>query len=194
VVRITRVYTRAGDAGTTRLGDMSEVAKTDLRIAAYGDVDELNSVIGVARATKLSSEAEGALSRIQNELFDVGADLAVPGVGDDRLRVTDAQVEALERHCDALNEPLPALESFVLPAGGAAASALHHARTVCRRAERSVVALSDARQGEVNPVVIRYLNRLSDLLFIMARAANHDSGAGDVLWEPGESREGSQGE
>jgi cob(I)alamin adenosyltransferase len=194
VVRITRVYTRTGDAGTTRLGDMSEVAKTDLRIAAYGDVDELNSVIGVARATRLSAESEGALSRIQNELFDVGADLAVPGAADDRLRVTDAQVEALERDCDAFNEPLPALESFVLPAGGATASALHHARTVCRRAERSVVALADTRQGQVNPVVIRYLNRLSDMLFVMARAANHDSGAGDVLWEPGETREGTRDE
>jgi cob(I)alamin adenosyltransferase len=190
VVRITRVYTRAGDAGSTRLGDMSAVAKTDPRIAAYGDVDELNSVIGVARAAGLASETERVLNRVQNELFDVGADLSVPGAGGDRLRVTEAQVAALERDCDDLNEPLPALESFVLPAGSAAAAGLHHARTVCRRAERSAVALAERQPEQVNPVVIKYLNRLSDLLFIMARAANHDEGAGDVLWQPGETRGG----
>jgi cob(I)alamin adenosyltransferase len=188
VVRITRVYTRSGDSGSTRLGDMSEVAKTHPRIAAYGDVDELNSVIGLVRATELPSAAQAVLSRVQNELFDVGADLAVPGVGGDRLRVTNAQVDALERDCDAFNEPLANLESFVLPAGSPAAASLHHARTVCRRAERSVVALSDLEAKQVNPVAIRYLNRLSDLLFVMARAANHDSGDGDVLWQPGETR------
>ncbi len=191
MVRITRVYTRTGDAGTTRLGDMSEVAKTHPRIAAYGDVDELNSVIGLARSAQLSRSAERILSRVQNELFDVGADLAVPGTGGDRLRVTDPQVDALERDCDVFNEPLPALESFVLPAGSSAAAALHHARTVCRRAERSVVALAEVEEGQVSPVAIRYLNRLSDLLFVMARAANHDSGDGDVMWQPGETRDGT---
>ena len=191
MVRITRVYTRSGDGGATRLGDMSEVAKTDPRIAAFGDVDELNSVLGVVRAAGPPDRIEVVLRRVQNELFDVGADLSVPGVGDDRLRITDAQVTALERDCDALNEDLPPLESFVLPAGSSAAAALHHARTVCRRAERSVVALIEAHPGEVNPIVVRHLNRLSDLLFVMARAVNRESGDGDVLWEPGESRGGA---
>jgi cob(I)alamin adenosyltransferase len=187
VVRLTRIYTRLGDEGDTHLGDMSRARKTSPRVVAYGDVDELNAVIGVARAQGLPPEVDGWLATVQNELFDVGADLCVPpGEGErSRLRVTASQVERLEALCDEVNETLPDLTSFVLPAGSAASAALHHARTVCRRAERSAVALADAEP--VTPEALAYLNRLSDLLFILARAANRDAG-GDVLWVPGESR------
>jgi cob(I)alamin adenosyltransferase len=188
MVRLTRIYTRLGDAGDTHLGDMSRARKTSPRVVAYGDVDELNAVLGVARAQGLPAEVDGWLAAIQNELFDVGADLCVPpgdGEGRSRLRVDASQVERLEALCDRVNATLPNLTSFVLPAGSPAAAALHHARTVCRRAERAAVALADAEP--VTPEALAYLNRLSDLLFILARAANRDAG-GDVLWQPGETR------
>jgi cob(I)alamin adenosyltransferase len=188
VVRLTRIYTRHGDAGDTHLGDMSRVRKTSARVAAYGDVDELNAAIGVARSHGLGPEVDGWLAEVQNDLFDLGADLSVPEEGEGgagRLRIAPSQVERLERWCDAANAALPTLTSFVLPAGSPAAAALHLARTVCRRAERSAVALADAEP--VGPAALAYLNRLSDLLFILARRANRDAG-GDVLWAPGEGR------
>ena len=187
MVRLTRIYTRLGDEGDTHLGDMSRVRKTSARVVAYGDVDELNSLIGVARAQDPGDARDARLAAIQNDLFDLGADLCVPpgGEGGERLRVTSGQVERLERWCDEVNVELPSLTSFVLPAGSPAAAALHHARAVCRRAERSAVALADAE--EVGAEALAYLNRLSDLLFILARAANAGAG-GDVLWEPGEGR------
>jgi cob(I)alamin adenosyltransferase len=190
VVRLTRIYTRLGDAGDTHLGDMSRARKTHPRVVAYGDVDELNSALGVARAQGLGEPAEGWLRIVQNDLFDLGADLCVPAAGDDpgdgaRLRVVASQVTRLERWCDEVNEGLEPLTSFVLPAGTRAAAALHLARAVCRRAERSAVAL--AERERVTPEALAYLNRLSDLLFILARAANRDAG-GDVLWTPGEGR------
>ena len=171
-VRLTKIYTRGGDRGETSLGDGSRVAKTDPRVAAIGDVDELNSLVGWI----------GGLERIQNELFDLGADLSVPYTGeDDRLRVTQEQVDRLESEIDAANEALEPLKSFVLPGGSERAARLFLARAVCRRAERTVLTLED-----VNPLTAVYLNRLSDLLFVLARAEN----AGDeILWKPGESRE-----
>ena len=185
-VRLDRIYTRAGDAGQTSLGDGTRVSKADRRIDAYGTIDELNSVLGLALAHGVPDELRPPLERIQNELFDLGADLAVP-VEDrrrERLRVTREQVEALEELCDRLNESLPPLRSFVLPGGSEAAAFLHVARTVCRRAERVVVALAET--AAVNPEAIAYLNRLSDLLFIVARAAN--AGTREPLWRPGASR------
>jgi cob(I)alamin adenosyltransferase len=184
VVRLTRIYTRLGDGGDTHLGDMSRVRKTSARVVAYGDVDELNAAIGVARAHGVAAGTEERLALIQNDLFDLGADLCVPPGGErDRLRTSATQVARLEAWCDEANEELPSLTSFVLPAGTPAAAALHHARTVCRRAERSAVALADAE--EVTPEAVAYLNRLSDLLFILSRGAN----AGDEpLWEPGRFR------
>lgn len=186
MVRLTRIYTRHGDGGDTHLGDMSRTRKTDPRVVAFGDVDELNSVVGVARAHGVGTPADGWLARIQNDLFDLGADLCrPPGSGDDTsLRIVAAQVEQLERWCDEVNDALEPLTSFVLPAGTPAAAALHQARAVCRRAERSAIALSDADSASAE--AIRYLNRLSDLLFILARDANRD--AGDVLWVPGANR------
>lgn len=184
-VRLTRIYTRAGDAGETSLGDGARVSKSDLRIEAYGTVDELNSQVGAALAAGVPDEFRPWLEQIQNELFDLGADLSVPG--DDvreRLRVTAAQVERLEEFCDLVNEGLAPLKSFVLPGGTEAAANLHVARTVCRRAERIAVALAEGEP--VNPAVLAYLNRLSDLLFILARAAN--GGAPEPLWKPGSSR------
>ncbi len=189
MVRLTRIYTRLGDAGETHLGDMSRVAKTHARVCAYGDVDELNACIGVAIAAGVAAPQLDWLRRIQNDLFDVGADLSVPP-GDEsrsRLRVTPEQVTLLETWCDEVNDTLPNLTSFVLPGGSALSAALHHARAVCRRAERSVVAL--AAQDAVTPSALAYLNRLSDLLFILARHANVGA-AGDVLWVPGGDREG----
>jgi cob(I)alamin adenosyltransferase len=189
VVRLTKIYTRTGDAGDTHLGDMSRVRKTSPRVGAYGDVDELNSVIGLALATSLPPEYVSRLCRIQNDLFDLGADLCVPEGGDagrSRLRVTAPQVAALEEWCDEVNEALSDLTSFILPGGSPAAAALHHARTVCRRAERSVIALAD--QEPVNPEAVSYLNRLSDLLFLLARGANRAAGVDDVLWVPGASQ------
>ena len=185
-VRLTRIYTKTGDAGQTHLGDMSRVTKTDPRLVAYADVDEANSVIGVALALGAPSpEVAGLLSSIQNDLFDVGADLCTPVVGDPAfppLRITGAYTERLEQACDSWNASLPTLTSFILPGGTPAAALLHQARTVVRRAERSVWALLEVDGERSNAETARYLNRLSDLLFILARAANP---GGDVLWEPG---------
>ncbi len=188
-IHLTRIYTRQGDGGDTRLGDMTLVRKDHLRVAAYGDVDETNAVIGVVRAQDLPDGWDVGLGRVQNDLFDVGADLAVPvdpASADARLRIAAGRVTWLEEWCDDVNAGLAPLESFVLPGGGAAAVHLHVARTVCRRAERSVVMLCDHEPvGTVGVNVVAYLNRLSDLLFILARGANAASGRGDVLWIPG---------
>jgi cob(I)alamin adenosyltransferase len=178
-VRLTKIYTRGGDAGETSLGDGSRVSKLDPRIVAYGIVDELNSQIGVALAGDLPDSLHTTLSRIQNELFDVGADLSVPYAVEGRLRTTQEMVDGLERLCDELNEPLPELKSFVLPGGSEAAARLHVARTVARRAELASL------QADVNPLARVYLNRLSDLLFIAARTANAAAGADEPLWKPG---------
>jgi cob(I)alamin adenosyltransferase len=184
-VRLTRIYTRAGDHGETSLGDGSRTSKLDYRIGAFGTVDELNAQLGVALAGELPPDLRAPLERVQNELFDVGADLAVPyGVGDGRLRVAQEQVDALERDCDRFNADLSELRSFVLPGGDPAAAQLHVARTICRRAERDALAAS--REVELNPLVLVYLNRLSDLLFILARTANR--GREEPLWKPGASR------
>ena len=180
-VRLTRIYTRAGDEGETHLGDGSRVSKLDSRIGAYGAVDELNSQLGVVLAGGCPEPFQAPLRRIQNELFDLGADLSVPAAIPDRLRVTDDQVAALELLCDGFNADLPELKSFVLPGGTPAAAQLHVARTICRRAERE--ALRAAKQVGVNPAALAYLNRLSDLLFILARAAN--AGGEEPLWQPG---------
>jgi cob(I)alamin adenosyltransferase len=187
MVRLTRIYTRGGDRGATSLGDGSRVAKHDLRVAAYGTVDEANAVIGLARL-HADPSADAMLARIQNDLFDLGADLCRPG--DDpaeagTLRMQQAQVERLEGEIDALNADLQPLESFVLPGGSAAAAHLHQARTVVRRAERLATEL--AAKAPVNPIAIRYLNRLSDHLFVVARHLN-DRGKADVLWVPGANR------
>lgn len=188
MVRLTRIYTKQGDSGDTHLGDMSRVRKTHPRVAAYGDVDELNSVLGVVRRDALPDGYDAWLARVQNDLFDLGADLCVPEGGDgERLRVTAEQVARLEGWCDQVNDALEPLTSFVLPGGAPAAATLHLGRTVCRRAERSVVALAD--EESINIHAIEYLNRLSDLLFILARGANAASGDGDVLWVPGGPRD-----
>jgi cob(I)alamin adenosyltransferase len=181
-VRLTRIYTRGGDRGETSLGDGSRVAKADERVAAMGAVDELNAQVGLALAGALPEAMRVPLGRIQNELFDLGADLSVPFAEDDRLRVTGEQVAELERLCDEFNAELAPLKSFVLPGGSEAAARLHVCRTVCRRAE---VALHRVG-GPVNPLAAAYLNRLSDLLFILARAAN--AGGAEPLWKPGASR------
>lgn len=183
-VRLTRIYTRGGDKGETSLGDGSRVPKLDCRIGAFGAVDELNSHIGLALAGEMPEAFRAPLRRIQNELFDLGADLCVPYGISDRLRVSQAMIDELERLCDELNADLPELKSFVLPGGTPAAAQLHVARTVCRRAERD--ALAAAEEVEINPLVPVYLNRLSDLLFILARAAN--TGRDEPLWKPGSSR------
>jgi len=182
-VRLTRIYTRGGDRGETSLGDGSRVSKLDSRVAAYGAVDELNSQLGLVLALNdLAPDLRAPLERIQNELFDLGADLSVPfaPVGDERLRVTQPQVDELERLCDEHNERLPELKSFVLPGGSEAAARLHVARAVCRRAE--LTALAAAREVELDPLVPVYLNRLSDLLFIFARVSNSGD---EQLWRPG---------
>jgi cob(I)alamin adenosyltransferase len=181
-VNLTRIYTKLGDGGETHLGDMSRVPKTHPRIEAYGDVDELNAHIGVTLAVPGLPEAYANwLRRVQNDLFDVGADLAVPHGGDrERLRVSADQVTWLEGACDEVNATLEPLRSFVLPGGTAAASHLHVCRTVCRRAERRALLVEDA-----NPEVVRYLNRLSDLLFILSRGANEGA---EPLWQPGKSQ------
>jgi len=185
-VRLTRIYTRGGDAGETSLGDGSRVSKLDARIAAYGTTDELNSLLGVVLANDCPPQLREPLGRIQNELFDVGADLCVPLRVEGRLRVEQAMVDRLEALCDAFNEPLADLTSFVLPGGTAASAGLHVARTVCRRAERETLVA--AGEHDVNPLVAVYLNRLSDLLFILARAANALAGADEPLWKPGAAR------
>jgi cob(I)alamin adenosyltransferase len=185
-VRLTRIYTRGGDAGETSLGDGSRVSKLDCRIGAFGTVDELNSALGVVLAGELPEELRRPLTLVQNELFDVGADLSVPWGVTDRLRVEQAMVDRLEELCDRFNAGLPELRSFVLPGGSEAAARLHVARTLCRRAERDV--LQGAQEVELNPLVLVYLNRLSDLLFVLARAANAAAGRDEPLWRPGSSR------
>jgi cob(I)alamin adenosyltransferase len=185
-VRLTRIYTRGGDRGETSLGDGSRVSKLDCRIGAFGAVDELNAALGVVLAGELPDDLRAPLESVQNELFDVGADLSVPWGVTDRLRVTQAAVDELEALCDRFNADLPELRSFVLPGGSEAAARLHVARTICRRAERD--ALDAAQELELNPLVLVYLNRLSDLLFILARAANARAGEDEPLWKPGSSR------
>ena len=177
-VRLTRIYTRGGDAGMTSLGDGSRVSKLDPLVRAYGAVDELNSAIGWAQV----AAPDERLARIENELFDLGADLSVPFTPDDgKLRVTQAQIDRLERDCDEANAPLPELRSFVLPGGSEAGARLHVVRAAARRAEREVLAANEERA--VNPLALVYLNRLSDLLFILARTAN--AGGEEPLWRPG---------
>ncbi|HEV8032100.1 MAG TPA: cob(I)yrinic acid a,c-diamide adenosyltransferase [Stellaceae bacterium] len=191
MVRLTRIYTRGGDKGDTSLGDGSRVPKQALRVEAYGTVDEANAAIGLARLHLVSgsdTEADAMLARIQNDLFDLGADLCAPEDGRraaGALRIVAAQVERLEHEIDAMNKDLRALDSFVLPGGTPAAANLHLARTVTRRAERLVCAL--AAEEPINPEAIKYLNRLSDHLFVMSRRLN-GNGAGDVLWRPGATR------
>jgi cob(I)alamin adenosyltransferase len=183
-VNLTRIYTRLGDGGETHLGDMSRVPKTHERIEAYGTVDELNAQLGVALAQGgLTPRTAQWLQRVQNDLFDVGADISVPEGGSrERLRVVPEQTKWLEEACDEANATLPALKSFVLPGGTLAAAQLHVCRTVCRRAERRTIACGEA----VNAECVRYLNRLSDLLFILSREAN--AGGAEPLWEPGRYR------
>jgi cob(I)alamin adenosyltransferase len=192
MVVLNRIYTRTGDDGTTALGSGERRPKYDLRVAAYGTVDEVNAVIGIARLhAGGDSELDGMLARIQNDLFDVGADLCLPdqgkGPGGARLDVTELQVEWLERQIDRLNAELAPLRSFVLPGGSAAAAYLHLARTVCRRAERLMVELKDRPGESVTAAAIKYVNRLSDFFFVAARFTN-DKGAADVLWVPGQNR------
>ena len=191
MVNLTRIYTRTGDDGTTALGDMSRTGKNDARLRAYADVDEANCAIGVALATcDIEDGVRALLVTIQNELFDVGADLCTPVVDNPAhppLRITEDYVERLENACDEYLERLAPLRSFVLPGGTPAAAHLHVARTVVRRAERSTWAALDTFHGGMNPLTATYLNRLSDLLFILARLSNKDAG-GDVLWQPGGQR------
>jgi cob(I)alamin adenosyltransferase len=191
MVVLNRIYTRTGDDGSTALGSGERRPKFDLRIAAYGTVDETNAAIGIARL-HLGSEAEvdAILARVQNDLFDLGADLAVPekGGGDkQRLRIIDSQVDRLEADIDKLNAELSPLKSFVLPGGAPAAAHLHLARTICRRAERHVVELAARKDEQVSAPAVHYLNRLSDLLFVAARYVN-GRGSRDVLWVPGANR------
>ena len=190
-VVLSRIYTRTGDDGTTALGDMSRASKTDPRVAAYGAVDEANSAIGVAIALGgLTEDVNAALRRVQNDLFDVGADLCTPVVASPEyppLRITEEDVARLESECDEYNDKLEKLRSFVLPGGTPGSALLHVARTVSRRAERVTWEAINIYGDGVNPVAARYLNRLSDLLFILGRYANLDAG-GDILWEPGASR------
>lgn len=189
MVRLNRIYTKTGDGGDTGLGDGSRLPKHHPRIAAYGTVDELSSVLGLALAHDAGEPMAGWIRSIQNDLFDVGADLCVPGEAGDKLRITANYATRLERILDGVNASLPPLQSFVLPGGKPLAAWLHVARTVCRRAERLVTELAarDDERGRVNAQVIVYLNRLSDLLFVLARAAN-DEGKLDVLWTPGQNR------
>ena len=189
MVRLNRIYTRTGDAGETGLVDGSRISKADARMSAIGDVDEANSVLGMALLHVTDDRLRAMLDRIQNELFDLGADLATPGEdfapGEMNLRIVQTQIDRLEAEMDEMNESLAALTSFILPGGGGGAAHLHLARTVARRAERVAVALAAAEA--VNPEAIRYLNRLSDLLFILSRRLN-GNGTGDVLWAPGATR------
>jgi cob(I)alamin adenosyltransferase len=186
VVYLSRNYTKSGDGGDTGLGDGTRVPKDHPRVDAYGQVDELNAALGLAVLHAPPGPDAELLRSVQNDLFDVGADLCVPGAAGAGLRVTAAQAERLERAIDRVNDRLAPLTSFILPGGSAAAAWLHLARTACRRAERSVVAL--ARAEPVNPRAVVYLNRLSDLLFVLGRAANA-GGTGDVLWVPGANRD-----
>ena len=203
MVKLTKIYTRTGDDGETGLGDGSRVRKHDARVAAYGEVDEANCAIGMV-LVEIERSGDSQLprfkldlSRIQNDLFDVGADLCVPVAPDEVegkcLRVLRSQTEQLEEAIDLFNKDLPALESFILPGGNAVAAAMHLARTVTRRAERCVAELIDREASRVNPETMVYLNRLSDLLFVMARSANTRS-SGDVLWVPGANRSDASAE
>jgi cob(I)alamin adenosyltransferase len=192
MVVLNKIYTRTGDDGTTALGSGERRKKYDLRVAAYGTIDEANAALGVARLhTSADAALDAALSRIQNDLFDVGADLCTPskgkGPGGARLTVTEKQVAWLEAEVDRLNADLSPLRSFVLPGGSAAAAYLHVARTVCRRAERLIAELKDRQDESVSAEVLKYVNRLSDFLFVASRHAN-GQGARDVLWKPGENR------
>jgi cob(I)alamin adenosyltransferase len=192
MVVLNRIYTRTGDDGSTALGNGERRPKHDLRIAAYGTVDEVNAAIGMARLhTGADRQVDAMLARIQNDLFDLGADLCSPdkgkGPGGERLAVVDAQVTRLEQEIDALNGELTPLRSFVLPGGTPAAAMLHLARTICRRAERMIVELSQRPGESVSAAVVKYVNRLSDFLFVASRYVN-DKGARDVLWVPGQNR------
>ncbi|MEM9382917.1 MAG: cob(I)yrinic acid a,c-diamide adenosyltransferase [Planctomycetota bacterium] len=188
MVYLSRIYTRAGDAGTTQLGDGSTLPKHHLRVAAYGNLDEVSSVLGLALVHGLDGTTAERIRRVQNDLFDLGSDLCVPGEAGDGLRITEDYVTRVEGWIDEANADLEPLHSFVLPGGTPVAAWLHLARTVCRRAERSVVELfASEHEGQVNPEVLKYVNRLSDYLFVLARAAN-DGGRADVLWVPGENR------
>jgi cob(I)alamin adenosyltransferase len=185
-VRLTRIYTRGGDRGETSLGDGSRVSKLDARIAAYGTVDELNAALGVVLSDDVPDGIRPVLERVQNELFDLGADLSVPAHVEGRLRVEQSMVDRLEEDCDRFNADLAELRSFVLPGGTGPAAGLHVARTICRRAERESLLASE--QHELGPLVTTYLNRLSDLLFVLARAANALAGRDEPLWKPGATR------
>src|SRR5262245_27869679 len=193
MVVLNRIYTRTGDDGTTSLGSGERRKKYDLRIEAYGTLDEVNAVIGIGRLHAASDTVlDGILGRIQNDLFDVEADICMPsekgkGPGGARLTVTDAQVDWLEQQIDLLNADLGPLKSFILPGGSTTAAYLHLARTVCRRGERLMVELRDKPGEEVTPAALKYVNRLSDFLFVASRYAN-DNGATDVLWQPGQNR------
>ena len=185
-VRLTRIYTRGGDAGETSLGDGSRVSKLDARIEAFGTVDELNASLGLVLAGDVPGGLRPVLERVQNELFDLGADLSVPSAVEGRLRVEQTMVDRLEDDCDRFNSGLGELRSFVLPGGTETAAGLHVARTICRRAERATLAASGMH--DLGPLVAVYLNRLSDLLFILARAANALAGHDEPLWKPGATR------
>ena len=174
--RLSKIYTRTGDDGSTGLGDGSRVGKDSLRVTAYGTVDEANSCIGVVLAQEIPDDIRADLVRIQHQLFDLGGELCIPG----HAAIFDADIDGLEATLDRYNEPLPPLKDFILPGGGAAAAHCHVARTVCRRAERDAVSLS--RHDAVRPEAVRYLNRLSDLLFVLARVLARASGHGEVLW------------
>lgn len=193
MVKINKVYTRTGDNGTTGLGSGPRRLKHDLRVASYGTVDEANACIGMARLHTATShpELDAMLSRVQNDLFDLGADLATPDTGEtlsyEPLRIVASQVERLEGDIDALNKPIKPLRSFILPGGSPAAAALHLARTVSRRAERIMVELSQKDGEIVSPEALKYINRVSDFLFVAGRAVN-DNGESDVLWVPGQNR------
>ena len=175
--RLSKIYTKTGDDGTTGLGDGTRVAKDSARVAAYGTVDELNSAIGMVLAQEIPATIRETLTQVQHELFDLGGELCIPGM----VMIAEADVERLERSLDAFNEDLPPLKDFILPGGGIAAACAHVARTVCRRAEREVVTLS--KQEPVRPEAIRFLNRLSDLMFVLARVLARASGHGEVLWQ-----------
>ena len=174
--RLSKIYTKTGDDGTTGLGDGSRVAKDSARVAAYGTVDEANSCIGLVLATEIPDDVRSLLVSVQHQMFDLGGELCIPG----HAAIFDADIERLEQHLDAFNDPLPPLKDFILPGGGEAAARCHVARTVVRRAERETVTLS--RHDAVRPEAIRYLNRLSDLLFVLARVLARASGHGEVLW------------
>lgn len=193
MVKLNKIYTRTGDDGTTGLGSGQRREKYDLRIAAFGTVDEANACVGMARLhTGSDAKLDAMLSRMQNDFFDLGADLATPDTGEaleyEPLRITDGQVERVEKEIDDLNADLDALRSFILPGGSAASAALHLARTVARRAERLMVELNEKPGEPVNPAALRYINRVSDLLFVAGRCANAN-GRDDVLWVPGANRD-----